>query len=106
MPYDVRRSVYISGLPGTGKSHTVRAVVRALQSDERAVAPIAAYISCFSITDPNKIHAAVLNQLAIQAGEPAHTPEANKGCTFVEVSPIASAPCHTQRTVCCLNVDA
>ncbi|KAF5839088.1 P-loop containing nucleoside triphosphate hydrolase protein [Dunaliella salina] len=55
------RSVYISGLPGTGKSHTVRAVLDSLkqqqQGTQQQFCPI--FLSCFSLRDPSDVHRAL-----------------------------------------------
>lgn len=53
------RSVYISGLPGTGKSHTVRAVLASIAEQNAASAPHTVFISCFSLKEPSEIYRAL-----------------------------------------------
>ncbi|KAL6748260.1 P-loop containing nucleoside triphosphate hydrolase protein, partial [Haematococcus lacustris] len=85
------RSIYISGLPGTGKSHTVRAVLAALAAPPAApavrpphpsripaasgpgpaAAPAAVFLSCFAIKDPKDIYSALLAAAQQQLGAPA-----------------------------------
>ncbi|GFH10307.1 AAA domain-containing protein [Haematococcus lacustris] len=82
------RSIYISGLPGTGKSHTVRAVLAALAAPPAApavrpphpsripaasgpgpaAAPAAVFLSCFAIKDPKDIYSALLAAAQQQLG--------------------------------------
>ncbi|KAJ9530042.1 hypothetical protein QJQ45_023323 [Haematococcus lacustris] len=82
------RSIYISGLPGTGKSHTVRAVLAALAAPSAApavrpphpsrfpaasapgpaAAPAAVFLSCFAIKDPKDIYSALLAAAQQQLG--------------------------------------
>ena len=67
------RAIYISGLPGTGKSHTVRAVLGELQRNppRGSCTPQAVFLSCFGLADPSGVHAALyqacLNTVAGEA---------------------------------------
>lgn len=58
------RAIYISGLPGTGKSHTVRAVLSALADKVRSckgvAEPCAVSLSCYGLKDPSDVYGALL----------------------------------------------
>ncbi len=66
------------GLPGTGKSHTVRTAIRALKQQQQqqggaageagGVGVAAAFVSCFAQDQAGRVHAAVLDQVAAETG--------------------------------------
>jgi origin recognition complex subunit 1 len=67
--------MYISGVPGTGKTATVRQVMRALNADfEDGELPRFKFIEVngMKLTDPHQVHVQILQQLTGQKATPDH----------------------------------